>query len=194
MYNLIDLAQTKYHIELVCATMSPIYLNTSTLSDPHLLTLSLFFSLIYRLDHIWQVFFQALVDSGSTHYFPDSLFIHIHDLLTTSIIPVELCLFNGSLNNFISEILLLPIYFPSSESIVQNFYVIPLYCFYSLVFGYNWFIQYNLLINWTSRSLFLSIFAEESHSCLYYSQYLIDISANFQHLTIFISLKNVYNY
>ena len=44
--NLQDSAQTEGHIELLCATTSPTQLNASTLSDPHLLFVSLIFPLI----------------------------------------------------------------------------------------------------------------------------------------------------
>jgi len=47
-----DSAQTEGCIELFCAAMSPIQLNTSALSAPHLLFVSLTSSLILGQDHL----------------------------------------------------------------------------------------------------------------------------------------------
>jgi len=50
---------------------------------------------------------------------------------------VELRLFDGTLNNIISEIVLLPVKFPSSECITLDFYVTPLDSCCSLVLGHS---------------------------------------------------------
>ena len=81
-----------------------------------------------------------LVNSGSTHYFSDSLFVCIYNHLTSSILSVELCLFDNLSNNFISEIISLSIYFSFDESMIQDFYVILLDSFYFLILEYNWLI------------------------------------------------------
>jgi len=105
-----DFIQIRSHIKLVCVQTSSIYLNTSILFDSYSLTLSLFLSLVCKPDYIWQVSFCTLVNSGSTYYFADFSFIHAHNLLTLSVLSVELYLFNRSSNNFISELISLSIY------------------------------------------------------------------------------------
>ena len=79
-----------------------------------------------------------LVDSGSTHCFLDSVFARGHSLPTTSTPPVELHLFDGTLNNIISEVVLLPVKFPSGECMTLDFYVTPLHSCCSLVLGHSW--------------------------------------------------------
>lgn len=53
----------------------------------------------------------------------DSSFTHGHSLPTSPTPPVELHLFDGSLNNIISEVVSLPVTFPSSEYITLDFYI-----------------------------------------------------------------------
>jgi len=85
MCNPIDSAQTRDCVELICTTMSPIYLNTSALSDLYLLILFLSSSLVYKLDHIQQVLFYALVNFRSTYYFSNSSFVYTYNLLISSV-------------------------------------------------------------------------------------------------------------
>jgi len=47
-----DSVQTGSHVELVCATMSPICLNTSALSNPNSLCISLVSPLVCASDHL----------------------------------------------------------------------------------------------------------------------------------------------
>ena len=118
-----------------------------------LLFLTLFSFLVCKPDHVQQVLFHALVDPGFTYYFADFFFVYAYNLPTLSIPPVKLHLFNRLSNNFILKIILLSIYFPFSESIVQDFYITLLDSFYSLVLRYNWLIQHNPLINWVFGSI-----------------------------------------
>jgi len=47
-----DSVQTGSHIELICVTISLIYLNVSALSDPNSLCIPLISSLVCALDHL----------------------------------------------------------------------------------------------------------------------------------------------
>ena len=120
--------------------MSPVWLNTSALSDSHSLFASLVYSLILDQNYLNKILFYALVNSGSTYYFVDLKFVDTYHLKTSTTPIIALYLFDGSSNSTISEIANLPIIFSTGDCMNLNFYVTLLDSSCSLVLEYNWLI------------------------------------------------------
>ena len=53
--------------------------------------------------------FKCLIDSGSTHSFIESSYVHSHSIPTRSVLPISLKLFDGSTNSVITESVEIPI-------------------------------------------------------------------------------------
>jgi len=123
--------------------------------------------LILSQDYLNKIPFQALVDSGSTHYFVDSEFVDTYHLKTSATSPVALCLFDGSSNSTISEIANLSIIFSTGNCINLDFYVTLLNSSCSLVLGYNWLTQHNPLIDWVNRSINFHLSLQENIASSY---------------------------
>ena len=98
--------------------------------------------------------FISLIDSGSTDSFIDTSFVSQNSIPTTSILPLNLRLFDGSLSRKpISEVVTLDVRFPSGELFSLTFYVTPLDSTCKAVLGYSFLSRYNPLIDWVNKSI-----------------------------------------
>jgi Ty3 transposon peptidase len=137
--------------------VTEVCLNASAPFEPDAVFLSITTSLISAL-----IIFKALVDSGSTHCFVDHQFITIHNLITYSVPPIRLKLFNGTSNQTITHAIDIPLQISPGHVTLFTFYVTPLNSSCSIVLGYNWLTRYNLLIDWVLGSIIFPTMGKEN--------------------------------
>jgi hypothetical protein len=80
----------------------------------------------------------------------DTTFVNNHSIPTFAVPPIGLRLFDGTCNSIITQAAELPILFPTGVTLVLKFYVTSLDSSCSAVLGFNWFRQYNPLVDWST--------------------------------------------
>jgi len=96
---------------------------------------------------------KALVDSGSSDSFIDPNFIACHNLSARSIEPLPLSLIDGTVSNFVKEIVTIPIKLICGLSFELDLFVMPLAGEHPIVLGYSWLKTTNPSINWAKNTL-----------------------------------------
>ena len=96
---------------------------------------------------------KTLVDLGSSNSFIDPSLIALHKLFTrpTSLLP--LFLIDGTVSNFVKEIVTLPINLACDLSFELDLFVTPLARECPIVLGHSWLKSTNSTINWTENTL-----------------------------------------
>jgi hypothetical protein len=81
--------------------------------------------------------FPSLIDSGLTHCFLDVNFVEHNKIAFSKIPPRQLQLFDGTIGSVITRKSVLPIQFPTGETLDIEFLVTPLDSASSAVLGYD---------------------------------------------------------
>ena len=109
-------------------------------------------STLVSLASRFNISLRALIDSGSSHCFVSSRIVEINGFKPYPIAPITLRYLDGS-SSIISEMLRLPILFPSGDVQYLDFYVTRLDAPSDLVLGYNWLHRFNPLIDWSTANI-----------------------------------------
>jgi len=139
-----------------CA-VTEVHLNASAPFEPDALFLSVMTSLLSTF-----IIFKALVDSSSTHCFVDPRFIATNNLITYSVTPIRLKLFNGTSNQTITQAINILLQIFPGHVTPFTFYVTLLDSSCSIVLGYNWLTHYNPLIDWVLSSIIFPTMDKEN--------------------------------
>jgi len=95
----------------------------------------------------------ALVDSGLSDCFVNSVLVSKYRLPYQKINPLLLTLIDGTINYLVNCIVSLPIRFPCLYSCQIEFFVTKLEGTYPIVLGHNWLTQHNPLVDWRKETL-----------------------------------------
>lgn len=142
MCSPLNSARSEDCVASACATKE-LRLNTSTLSNPNSLTISLSVA-----GAPGAPVFCTLLDSGSSHCFLNTAFVEQQGFTTYSDPPMQLHLFDGTLNSIISRTVNLDIMFSTGKITPTTFYVTPLDSACTAALGYNWLTRHNAQIDW----------------------------------------------